>query len=239
MRTLTCILCHQQILVLLRAEPDSLRDWVERWQPARFHLCVAATVLGAGIYGAVMGSWRDPWQALYTGIKLPLVILLTTLGNAALNAMLAPLLGLNLGFRHCLMVILMTFTIAAIMLAGFSPIAAFIVWNMPPLTAATGLTSPEYGFLQLTLVAFIAYAGVMGNLCLAPLLRIWSGRAVTARNVLLAWLTMNLLLGSQICWVLRPFIWDPSRPVEFLGPEFLRGSFYETVFEAFRRLIFP
>jgi hypothetical protein len=135
------------------------------------------------------------------------------------------------------MTVLLTFTIAAVLLGAFSPIAAFVVWNTPPLTAATRLTSPEYGFMQLTLAVFIAFAGLTGNTCLEPLLRQWSGSAAVARNVLFAWLTVNLLLGSQICWVLRPFIWDPARPVEFLGPEYLRGSFYETVFEAARRLL--
>jgi hypothetical protein len=198
---------------------------------------MAVVVAGAGLYGAVMGAWRDALQALYTGIKLPLVILLTTLGNTLLNGMLAPLLGLNLTFRQSLLMVLMTFAIAAVTLGALSPIAAFVVWNTPSLTAATRLASPEYGMLQITLVAFIAYAGVTGNLCLMPLLRQLSGSADVARNVLLCWLAVNLLLGSQICWVLRPFIWDPARPVEFLGPEYLRGSFYETVFEAVRRLL--
>ena len=223
---------------LLRAEPSSIRTWLERWQTRRLTLCLAAIILGAGLYGAVMGGWRDSLQALYTGIKLPLLILLTTLGNSLLNAMLAPLLGLNLTLRQCCMVILMTFAIAAVMLGALSPVAAFVTWNTPPLTAATRLTSPEYGFLQLTLFGFIASAGVTGNLCLLPLLRQWSGSAAIARKVMFAWLAVNLLLGSQICWVLRPFIWDPARPVEFLGPEYLHGSFYETVFEAARRLFF-
>jgi hypothetical protein len=226
-----------EIRVLLCAQPASLLDWIRHWQARRVFWCVVFVVVGAGLYGAVMGAWRDAMQALYTGIKLPLVILLSTLGNALLNAMLAPLLGLNLTFRQSLLMVLMTFAIAAAMLGAFSPIAAFVVWNTPPLTAATHLASPEYGMLQLTLVAFIAYAGVTGNLCLVPLLRQLSGSASIARKVLLAWLAVNLLLGSQICWVLRPFIWDPARPVEFLGPEYLRGSFYETVFEAARRLL--
>ena len=55
--------------------------------------------------------------------------------------------------------------------------------------------------------------------------------------ILFAWLAANLFLGSQICWVLRPFLWDPNRPEEFIGPEGLSGSFFETVFEALRRLV--
>jgi hypothetical protein len=50
----------------------------------------------------------------------------------------------------------------------------------------------------------------------------------------LAWLAGNLLRGSQICWVLRPFIGRPQDAVEFLGPDPWQGSFYETVFEAAR-----
>ena len=186
-----------------------------------------------------MGSWREAQQAFYTGIKLPLVILLTTLGNGLLNGMLAPLLGLSLGFRQSLMAVLMSFAITAIILGALSPLTAFIVWNTPPLTTMTRLSSVEYGFLQLTLVVCIAFAGVMGNRALVPWLREWSGSARTTRRVLLAWLTANLLLGSQICWVLRPFIWDPSRPVEFVGPEYFRGSFYETIFNALRQLLYP
>jgi len=228
-----------QVSLLLRAEPVSMRQWVTRAQPERVLFCVAAVGVGAGLYGVAMGCWRDALQALYTGIKLPLVILLTTLGNGLLNGMLAPLLGLNLTFRQSLMAVLTTFTIATVMLGAFSPLAAFVVWNTAPLTGATRLPSVEYGFLQLTHVVFIASAGIMGNHCLVPLLRQWSGSASVAYKALVAWLAVNLLLGSQIAWVLRPFIWDPARPVEFIGPEYLRGSFYETVFDATRRLFFP
>ena len=106
------------------------------------------------------------------------------------------------------------------------------------MTGATRLSSPEYGFLQLTLALCIAFAGILGNARLLPLLRQWTDSVKIARHVLLAWLVGNLFLGSQICWVLRPFIWDPARPVEFIGREYFRGSFYETLFEAARRLIF-
>ena len=221
----------------LRAGPQTLHDWVMRRQAVLVAFCVAAILVGAGSYGAVMGSWRNPQQALYTSIKLPLVILLTTLGNGLLNGMLAPLLGLNVTFRQSLAAVLVSFAITAIVLCALSPVAWFIVWNTPPLTAGTTLVSPEYGFLQLTLAVFVALAGVIGNVRLLPLLRHWARTATIARKVLFAWLAGNLLLGSQICWVLRPFIWDAKRPVEFIGPEGFHGSFFETVFQAVWRLL--
>jgi len=185
-----------------------------------------------------MGSWRGAMQAFYTGIKLPLVMLLTTLGNGLLNGMLAPLLGLNASFRQTGLVVLMSFAVTSILLGALSPVVLFVVWNTPPLAPGTDLSSPEYGFLQLTLAGFIALAGVWGNVRLVPWLRQWTGNAAAARNVLLAWLAGNLFLGSQIAWILRPFIWDPARPVEFIGREYLHGSFFETIFKAACRLIF-
>ena len=84
----------------------------------------------------------------------------------------------------------------------------------------------------------VALAGVMGNIRLVPLLRQWAGSVAVARNVLLAWLAGNLFLGSQICWVLRPFIWEANRPVEFIGQNCFQGSFFETIFKAVCKLAF-
>ncbi len=92
--------------------------------------------------------------------------------------------------------------------------------------------------VQLTHVAFIAFAGVVANVRLLPVLRQLAGNARVARRVLLAWLIGNLFLGSQLCWVMRPFIWDPARSTAFIGREYFRGSFYETLFDAVRRLLF-
>jgi hypothetical protein len=223
----------------LRAGPEGYREWLTRRRASLIWFCVVAIVAGAGVYGATMGLWRSATQALYTGIKVPLVILLTTLGNGLLNGMLAPLLGLNVRFRQSWTMVLISFAMTSLVLGALSPVSLFIVWNTPPLNGGTHAVSSEYGFMQLTLAGFIALAGVMGVTRLWPLLRLWSGNARVAAKVLFAWLVCNLFLGSQICWILRPFIWDPSgRPEEFIGPEHLRGSFYETVFEAVRRIFF-
>ena len=226
------------VSTFLRADANTFYEWVAWRQSQLIAFCVIAIVAGAGAYGAAMGSWSCPLQALYSGIKLPLVILLTTVGNGLLNGMLAPLLGLNATFRQSLLVVLTTFAVASLILGAFSPVALFVVWNTPPLSGGTHETSPEYGFLQLTLAVFVAYAGIAGNLRLLPMLSQWTANAAVARRVLFAWLAGNLFLGSQICWVLRPFIWEPHGPTKFIGSEYLHGGFFETVFEVLRRFLF-
>jgi hypothetical protein len=223
----------------LRADAQGLREWAAKPQSRLVWLCVAGIVAGGGAYGAAIGSWWAPLQAVYVAIKLPLLILLTTLGNGLLNGMLAPLLGLKITFRQTQTAVLLSFAIASAILGALSPVALFVVWNTPPLTGTTRPSSPEYCFLQLTLVLFIAFAGVVGNLRLLPLLKQWASRDAAARRVLFAWLAGNLFLGSQICWVLRPFIWDAGGRVVFIGSDSLHGSFYESVFEAARRVAFP
>jgi len=227
----------REIPILLRGEIRPIQQWVEERNTRRVLLYVTVIALGTGLYGAAMGWWRSPLQALYTALKLPLVILLTTLGNTMLNGMLAPLLGLNISFRQSLSVVLLSFTIAAAILGSFSPQVLFIVWNTPPVSGAAPVSALAYSFMQLTHVALIAFAGVVANLRLFPLLQSMSESAGVAYKVLFAWLAGNFFLGSQICWVLRPFIGPPGMEVEFLGHHPFQGSLYETAFEAARHLM--
>jgi len=225
-----------QVGALLRGDPDTLRTWIERWDARRFALCVFTIVIGAGLYGAAMGCWRAPLQGVFVAIKFPLIILLTTIGNALLNAMLAPLLGLSISVRQSLLAILVTFTIASAILGSFSPLAAFVVWNAPVMSANGQSSGGTYSFIIVMHVLVIALAGITANLRLLQLLRHLSGSAVTARRVLVAWLAGNLFLGSQLSWILRPFIGSPVLPVEFLRKTAFQGNFYETLFHSFLRL---
>jgi len=220
------------ISVLLRGEPDSLRAWLEHRDSRRLVFCLGVILSGAGLYGAAMGYWRAPLQAVYVALKFPLIILLTTLGNALLNAMLAPLLGVNLGLRQSLLAILMSFTIASAILGSFSPLAAFVIWNVPPLSSDARISAGTYTVIQLMHVAVIAFAGIIANFRLLQLLRQLSGSALTARRVLIAWLAGNLFLGSQLSWICRPFIGSPGLQVQFLRDNAFQGNFYETVFRS-------
>jgi hypothetical protein len=220
----------------LRGDAAGLETWLSGFDIRRLFWCLAVILLGAGLFGAAVGIWRSPMQALYTAIKLPLIVLLTTLGNALLNGMLAPLLGLNLRFRQSLLAILMSFTVAATILGSLAPLMLFLVWNTPPLDPAAPRGTLGYELVLLVNVTAIALAGVVANVRLVQLLK-HIGGPIVARRVLLAWLAGNLLLGAQLAWNLRPFIGAPELLVAFLRPNAFEGNFFEAVLYSFNRFL--
>lgn len=216
--------------VLLRGEAGPIKAWIDKLQSPRLALALVIISVGTGLFGAAMGIWRAPLQAVFTAIKFPLIIFLTTLGTALLNGMLAPLLGLNLRFSQSLAAVLMSFTIFALVLGSFSPLMFFMIWNTPAFEP--GVSAIPYYFVQLAQVAIIAFAGVAAHVRLWQLLQRLSGSKAVAKKILFAWLAVNLFLGSQLCWILRPLIGSPGLPTQFLRPDAFQGNFYETVFRA-------
>jgi len=196
-------------------------------------------VLGGALFGAAVGWWRAPLQACYTALKLPLILLLTALGNGLLNAMLAPLVGVPLTLRQSLMAVLMSFGVAAMILGALSPLLGFLVWNTPSLAEAAARDSRNHGIILVTQAGMIALAGFVANLRLWQALRSFSGRGKASLRLLGCWLAGNLLLGSQLAWVCRPFVGSPQLAVQFLRAEAFQGSFYESIFGIMRRLFFP
>jgi hypothetical protein len=213
---------------LLRGEVTAWAAWTAAWHGHWVGRDLAWIVIGAGAFGLSMGWWRAPWQAVFSGLKLPLIMLLTAVGNAMLNGMLAPLLGLRLQFKQSFLAILASFASASAILGAFSPLAAFVIWNAPPL-AEGAHNSTTHAAIMLLLVMVIAFAGVAANLRLYQWLRQHAADGGVAGRVLLAWLAGNLMLGSQLSWILRPFIGNPLMPVEFLRSDAFHGNFFETV----------
>ena len=225
----------RRLVILCRGDSKRIAVWLDEREPQWMMTCILTIAAGCALYGSVVGLWRGPLQAVYTGIKMPLLIFLTCAGNALLNGVLAQVLGSGLSFRQTSLAILMSFTIASLVLAALSPVALFILLNTPP-----ALASDPWGTgHHLTLlcdVLFIAYAGVVAN---RRLLRLLERRCETpgaAQRVFWSWLAGNLFLGAQLSWILRPFIGSPMLPVQFVRDNALRGNFYEAVLHAIRHL---
>src|SRR4051812_48264677 len=148
--------------------------------------------------------------------------------------MLAQLLGSGLSFRQTSLAILMSFAIAAIILAGFAPVTLFVWYNAPPLASHNAILG--HSVMLLLHVFVIAFAGVVANHRLLRLVEEMSGHVRIARAVFFCWLAGNLFLGAQLAWNLRPFIGAPQLAVQFLRDDPLRGNFYEAVWHALGHL---
>lgn len=222
---------------LLRGEVTSIENWLRSSKLLGSLGPLMMILVGTALYGASIGLWRSPLQSIFAAIKFPSVIILTTSGTALINGMLAPLLGLNLRFRESLRAILASFAIASLVLGALSPIAFFLAWNVVPLDKIPSQGSDVHAWVKLFHVGSIALAGIVAHVRLWQLLEKLAGSRAVAFRVLGSWLATNLFLGSQLIWILRPFIGAPWLPVEFLRGDALRGSFFETVFHDVLQLI--
>lgn len=227
--------CAGGLPVLLQAEPSVLRDWLGA--PGRIWVSVGLLVFGGASYGAAMGSWRGMEQAVYTAIKLPVILIITAAGNVLLNGVLARLLGLGLSIRQTLEAVLAAMAIAAVILGALAPVVFFEVWNLPSMNTPGIDRGSTFNLMQLSQVLGIAFAGVAAHLRLhALLVSIAPNRSVAGR-VMAAWLLGNLFLGSQLTWILRPFFGQPELPVEFLRPNAFESNFFEALFKGLRYLL--
>ncbi len=212
---------------LCQAQPEKLAAWLQDDQ-RKLWISIGFLCIGGALYGGALGLWRAPLQGLYVAIKFPLLLALTALGNALINGMLAQLLGAPISFRQSLLAVLMSFALLAVILAAFAPLCGFLLYNLPPL----GSTQQAFGYslYLLTNTLLIAFAGITANLYLYRLLKHLCQSVKQARQILLTWLGVNLFLGAQLSWNLRPFFGSPELPVHFLRDNPFAGSFFEALF---------
>ena len=212
---------------LCRAEPEVISRWLKATEWRWIACCALTILLGAGLYGATIGLWRGRLMATYVAIKFPLLIFLTTLCNTGINTLLALVMGAGIGFRQTLLAQLMSYTVAALLLAAMAPITLFILFNTPSFESGNPF---GHGLFKLLNVGIIALAGMIANVSLYRFLLAQTGRRTLALRVLTAWIAGNLFVGAQLSWNLRPFIGAPQLEIQFLRPDPFDGNFYETVF---------
>jgi hypothetical protein len=189
----------------------------------------AVTLLGGAIYGFAFGLWRAPEQALYSAIKLPLCLFAVVAASASINGVLALLLRSGIGVRQGAVAILLSFSVAVLMLAGLAPVAVFFVLSVPgPATAAPPAEIYRTGELVLFFhIVAIGACGLAGNVRLYQLLRRLAPTRAIAVRVLISWIVVDGFVGSQLSWILRPFLCKPHLPPEFIRDRALEGNFFE------------
>jgi len=207
----------------------SLRTDSNLWQLSRAFLLISV-VMAAG-YGAVMGAtnllqgssmlmWAKLSMLIVTAVKVPVLFLFT------LAIVLPPIyvsnafVGARFSFRQMLASLLASVAVTTTILASMATVAFFFA-----------VTSRSYDFIKLLHVLFYIYAGLAGLSYLVRQMKLMlAGRGGFSRRLFILWLALYMFVGTQLAWVLRPFVGSPGMQFQVFRPRV--GNFYESVLKS-------
>jgi hypothetical protein len=175
---------------------------------------LAAFVVAFGFgYGAVMGSFTGLapgryHQLLFSGVKVPLLLLATFLLCLPSFFVVNTLAGLREDFGEALRAVVATQACVAVVLAALAPFTAVFYLSCAYYVPAVVWNGGMFAVASVT-------AQVVVRRYYAPLVR----RDAAHKLMLRVWLLLYIFVGVQMAWVLRPFIGDPNRPVVFFRQE--------------------
>jgi hypothetical protein len=169
-------------------------------------------------------------QALYSAVKMPLLILAVTGFSAVINTLLAQVLGARLSFRQVLVCELVGFAITSVLLAALCPLTFFFALQAPPAYSPAAMTS--YRTLLLLNTSVVGLCGILGNVQLFRLLAALTGSPRLAGRVLAAWILVAGLTGCELSWLFSPFLARPDIPIPFTNPLAFSSNFFEYVYHA-------
>lgn len=179
-----------------------------------------SSIVFFALYGAVMGSTHSLWQALSSGVKLPVLFLATLIVCAPTLYFFNLIFGSNQSLSQNVALMLTAITVTAVVLLSFAPIVLFFL-----------LTSSNYQFFKLLNVGVFTVAGIIGVLFLIQGMRVVSASGSEggcARQVVVQlWIIVYAFVGSQVAWTLRPFVGAPSMKFELFRQ--LGGNFYTNI----------
>ena len=186
--------------------------------------------LACAVYGAALGGWRSPRLSLYVAAKLPMVFVGSTLAVAACNTVAAALLGTGLGLRDMLAAVFGAMAFAGWILLALAPVAVFLVAAAFPAEGPDDMLRRAHNAMLVTHVAVLAFAGLAGIGSFWKTLMRMVPRGRPAAPLAAVWIGAYAFVGTQLGWMLRPFVGSPFYPVLFLREDALARNFYEFLF---------
>jgi len=189
------------------------------------------SVIFFALYGAIIGASSHWMQAVASAIKLPILYLTTPI------ICLPTLYFFNLLFgsrrRIGQYFALLTIALAAI---------SVLLFSLAPVVLFFLLSGVGYPFFKLLNVAIFIGTGAIGLRFFYQSMQTSAedelvGQKIRDR-VLLAWLFLYALVGSQLGWILRPVFGDPATPFILFSQE--QGNLYSDIVQAILEIIgFP
>jgi len=167
-------------------------------------------IVASGVfYGAVMGTYSGLaenrlHQLLYSGVKVPLLLLATFLLCLPSFFVVNTVAGLREDFGQVLRAVVAAQACVTVALASLAPFT--VVWYVSSTDYPSAILFNAVMFGVATAAAQVVVRRYYG-----PLIR----RSSRHRLLLRFWFVLYAFVGIQMAWVLRPFIGDPHQPVEF------------------------
>jgi hypothetical protein len=183
------------------------------------------------IYGAIIGSFHSPFQAMSSMIKLPALYLITLMVCLPALYIFNALFGSKKTLIQHVAYVLSAAAVIALLLCGFAPVVLFFLMT---------LSVKEYSFYLLMNVAIFMITGVFGVSFLYQAMRPVAGENEVAETIkirhqiLQFWLMLYGFVGSQLGWTLRPFFGSPGN-FEVFRPK--DGNFLTGVFQALGNIL--
>jgi hypothetical protein len=189
------------------------------------------------LYGLIMGSQSlmhghaSGWMySLTAATKLPLLFLLTLAICIPLMYVLNVLMGPREQFKVIFGVLMSSLAVTSILLAACALILGFFM-----------LSTKSYAFITLLNVLIFSIAGLYGVWFLAKGMHAIAAAQTSIENqpnvktIINWWLITYGIVGTQMAWMMRPFIGHPGTPFSIFRPQ--ESNFYITVGSLFLKML--
>ncbi len=187
-------------------------------------------LLFSAVYGLFMGCYSGGLQIVSVALKVPLLIF-GTLGICIPSLYtFNVLLGSKLSFKQTLAVAVMSTYLLSLILVSLAPIMLFFTFS-----------SDNKSFLVLLNVFFFTVSGLFGVSLLWHCMKFLAlkdcaagvpaqdGETVTVKSgnhIIKVWTIIYIFVGTQMAWLLRPFI---GLPGDFSWFRELGGNIYMAI----------
>ncbi len=189
---------------------------------------LTSTVFFFFIFGFIIGLSNSFIQALSSGLKLPLLFILTLLVCFPTFYIFNILFGTYLSMGQYFAIILSVLSVTSVMLLGFAPISLFFL-----------ITGKNYQFFKLLNVCLFVIAGIIGIIYLNRGINFIHSKIKDdnkARKFFIKiWILIYAFVGCQLAWALRPFFGDPRLQFQLFRD--FEGNFYFNIIQAIAEIL--
>lgn len=181
-------------------------------------------------YGAIIGAFSSPQQAIASAVKLPALYLLTLIICLPALYIFNVLFGSTKSIAQHFTYVLSTAAVIALLLCGFAPVTLFFLIT---------ITGRDYSFFLLLNVAIFGLTGVFGvsflHQAMRPDTEETDSNVKIRAKILRLWLMLYGFVGSQLGWTLRPFFGAYAERFQVFRPH--SGNFLTGVWNAIANIM--